>query len=89
MAFFSNLEIDRLKYSRLPKAGTNAPTWCGVAAYGIKYGELFFDFPFDANPGSCVCGLTAMYGAGPYSGDMNMFMLPVLGHIPYVSKLFY
>ena len=23
---------------------------CGVAAYGIKYGELFFDFPFDANP---------------------------------------
>lgn len=23
---------------------------CGVASYAIKYGELFFDFPFDANP---------------------------------------
>jgi hypothetical protein len=22
---------------------------CAVASYAIKYGELFFDFPFDAN----------------------------------------
>jgi hypothetical protein len=32
--------------------------------------------------GSCMCGLTAMYGAGPYSGDANMFKPPV--HVPAV-----
>ena len=31
---------------------------CAIASYAIKYGELFFDFPFDANLG---LGLTVIF----------------------------